>query len=202
MNKNEIKELDLVLTRDKSLYMILYHDFYKGLGLYDTDFNFVTMLSSYDEKLLINNGKRNMDIVGLIRGESKWYQLSRFKEYEDSSRRGEDLLRYSKQWKWLWKLENINVVNMGEFEDLMYYSSDLSSKDAEQYYHLGKDIKKICIKLYNSNYRIYRQVDQYEFIGFIEKYINSEFAISDTANYIIYRNNKGNIVCKKQEEKA
>lgn len=197
MKKSNIREMDLVLTRDKSLYIILKNKFYQCLGLYDYEMNCVMLINRYGSDLITTD--HDYDIVGVVRGETKWYQLSRFREYENASKKGEDILRYSRDWKWIWKLGYIQVVSTKEFENMMYYSSDLSSKDAKNYIVTGKTIKALLNKFVNTNFIIYKNIEKSELEEFINHYYLSDFTLSDDKNYIIFRGRE-NIVCKKWED--
>lgn len=197
MKKSDLKEMDLVLTRDKCLYIILDNKFHKGLGLYNYDMDCVAMLSSYSDNLITSD--HDNDIVGVVRGETKWYQLIRLREFEYSSRKGEDILRYSRNWKWIWKLGNINVESTSDLENIMFYSSDLTLKDAKKYVVYGRDIKKILERYIKTNCIVYKNINDYELKQFIDHYYLSDYTISDDKKYIVFKGRE-EIVCKKWEE--
>ena len=81
----------------------------------------------------------------------------------------------------------------------MYYSSDLSSKDAKNYVVTGKTIKSLLNKFINTNFIIYKNIEKTELDEFINHYYLSDFTLSDDKNYIIFRGRE-NIVCKKWED--
>ena len=195
-NKNDLQELDLVLSRDNILYWVLNSKFHNSMGLFTFDLNPICMLNSYSDDLKHCNDS-NKDIIGVIRGDTKWYNLTRMREFEESEKRGEAFITYSKNWKWLYKEKEKIVVSTKKFENMIFFSSDLKLSKAKQYVYTGKQIKDEISKLMEADLIAYNEMYEVELKTFIDHYIlDKDYILSDNKEYIMFRG-KEHIVCKK-----
>ena len=73
MEKSELQDMDLVYTRDKALFWVLYSKWYNELCLFNYNLDCIRRMSEYNTDLTHKDDMRN-DIVGVIRVNS-WYNI-------------------------------------------------------------------------------------------------------------------------------
>lgn len=204
MEKSELQDMDLVYTRDKALFWVLYSKWYNELCLFNYNLDCIRRMSEYNTDLTHKDDMRN-DIVGVIRVNS-WYNMNKMREYADCIERGIDpefMFKSVKKAKWLWYIKNAEIISAEKLESMIFYTPEYKAnlRYAENYFFHGKDIKEEVMKLHKHNCVLWGSLITREDINyFVEHYIESEFTISDEKRYIMFFDKEGRLTCKRIDD--